>query len=82
MQSLIDADLIGAESSAALKDKNYLTVFILAKVIHRVFDRCIAHVHLRYLPRFNAFSGPLSASSSAALMRGPSAVGRQSSASD
>jgi hypothetical protein len=42
MQSLIDADLIGAESSAALKDKDHLPLFILPKLIHRVFDRCIA----------------------------------------
>ena len=38
MQRLLDADLISAESPTSLKNKNDLSVFILPKLIHRVFD--------------------------------------------
>jgi hypothetical protein len=38
MQSLIDTDLISAEGSAALEDKNHLPVFVLPKLIYCVLN--------------------------------------------
>src|SRR5690242_6697241 len=85
VERLIDADLISAQSAAALQDQGYLAIRPLAKFIDRVLDGSLWHVrsphsleHRVARPRTLACA-PGSASKS---MGGPAAIDGQCSPGD